>query len=214
MLDSVVSAKAVLFVLISCAKAHPYLLIVGVVLTHFLRTRYRPGLQHVPGPFIASFTCLWRFNVVRKKDMPWTSIRLHQKYGPLVRIGPNHVSVAHPDALKVIYGNDSTYRKVIIRPSHPLVSGGVLMIALDCILYHSPSSLSRRKSFKLVFNIRYTLSCQDKTSHWTCLLHHCCFSTRTHGGLVCKVVSVPDPAARHSRAQANGYECLVTVLFF
>ncbi|KAF3483012.1 benzoate 4-monooxygenase cytochrome P450 [Arthroderma uncinatum] len=34
----------------------------------------------------------------------WETIhRLHQKYGPVVRVSPNSVSVCHPDALRTIY---------------------------------------------------------------------------------------------------------------
>ncbi|KAJ8507432.1 hypothetical protein ONZ45_g10189 [Pleurotus djamor] len=32
---------------------------------------------------------------------------LHKKYGPFVRISPNHVSVAHKDAINVVYGQGS-----------------------------------------------------------------------------------------------------------
>lgn len=43
--------------------------------------------------------------------MPATSIKLHAKHGPLVRIGPHHVSVADPEAVKIIYGTDGRYQK-------------------------------------------------------------------------------------------------------
>ena len=92
--------------------AHQYLTLVGLLCLYTLFVRYRTGLRRIPGPWIASVSSIWRFVVVWNQDMPSTSIRLHEKYGPLVRIGPSHVSVADPDALKVIYGPDSRFQKV------------------------------------------------------------------------------------------------------
>ena len=79
---------------------------------YILCLRYKSGLRSVPGPWLASVSNIWRFTIVWKRNMPTTCIRLHEKHGPLVRLGPNHVSVADPDALAIIYGADSRYRKV------------------------------------------------------------------------------------------------------
>ncbi|KAK4980787.1 hypothetical protein LTR66_010359 [Elasticomyces elasticus] len=43
--------------------------------------------------------------------MNTTMIALHQKHGPLVRTGPNEVSVADPNAIKSIYGAGTKFRK-------------------------------------------------------------------------------------------------------
>ena len=40
---------------------------------------------------------------------------LHDKYGPIVRVGPNSLSISHPDVTKVIWGEGSKITKV----SHP-----------------------------------------------------------------------------------------------
>lgn len=93
-------------------------------------TRYSPGLRNVPGPFVASFSNLWKIYRVLKKDMAWQNIEVHEKYGPLVRIGPNHVSASHPEALKTIYNFTNIFPKVrskclashISSPEH---SGGI-----------------------------------------------------------------------------------------
>jgi hypothetical protein len=53
--------------------------------------RYFSPLAKVPGPFLASFTNLWWLCVVLKRQQHLDSIRLHEQYGPLVRLGPNHV---------------------------------------------------------------------------------------------------------------------------
>ncbi|EGC43398.1 cytochrome P450 oxidoreductase [Histoplasma capsulatum var. duboisii H88] len=74
-------------------------------------TRYSPGLRNVPGPFVASFSNLWKIYRVLKKDMAWRNIEVHEKYGPLVRIGPNHVSASDPEALKTIYNFTNIFPK-------------------------------------------------------------------------------------------------------
>ncbi|KAL1846513.1 hypothetical protein Plec18170_009091 [Paecilomyces lecythidis] len=76
-----------------------------------LRIRLRPGLRNIPGPFLASFTPF---------DRLWTAISgraflfhldYHRKYGPLVRLGPNHVSVADSQYIPLIYGITSKFYK-------------------------------------------------------------------------------------------------------
>ena len=108
----ILQANDYLLCLFHYARSHLYLIITSVILSNLILKRYRNGLRQIPGPFVATFSNAWRFNVVRKEDMPWTSIRLHDKLGPLVRIGPKHVSVASPESISVIYGPSSLYRKV------------------------------------------------------------------------------------------------------
>ncbi|KAK4233588.1 putative cytochrome P450 oxidoreductase [Achaetomium macrosporum] len=70
-----------------------------------LVTRYKPALRSLPGPFIASITNLWRLADVAGGHRQDTLIRLHRKYrSKLVRVGPNVVSVADPEAVRIIYG--------------------------------------------------------------------------------------------------------------
>jgi hypothetical protein len=40
-----------------------------------------------------------------------TAIQLHSKYGKVVRIAPNEVSVGDPEAVKIIYGAQSKFPK-------------------------------------------------------------------------------------------------------
>jgi hypothetical protein len=59
-------------------------------------TRLIHPLKHIPGPFWASVTRLWMIHHVLRGA-------LHQKYGPLVRISPNEVACANPEAIRKIY---------------------------------------------------------------------------------------------------------------
>lgn len=89
----------------------PAFLIVAVIL-HLLRNKYRSVLRDIPGPTIAAYTKLWRLYDVRKGQAHRTAIELHRKYGPLVRIGPNHVSVADSKEIANIYGLKTGFTKV------------------------------------------------------------------------------------------------------
>lgn len=81
--------------------------------------RYFTGIFHIPGPFLASVSNIWKINAAWHKEMPQRNIALHQKYGPLVRIGPNMISVDDPAALNIIYGFRPIYLKVdTIRSSY------------------------------------------------------------------------------------------------
>ncbi|OAP60194.1 hypothetical protein AYL99_05196 [Fonsecaea erecta] len=68
-------------------------------------------LASIPGPFLARFTNLWWLRVVLRRNVHLETIELHKKYGPLVRIGPNEVSVADLEAFKIIYGAGKSYNK-------------------------------------------------------------------------------------------------------
>ncbi len=60
-------------------------------------------LKHIPGPFWASVTRLWMIHHVLRGDMDVVQRALHQKYGPLVRISPNEIACADPEAIRKIY---------------------------------------------------------------------------------------------------------------
>lgn len=72
---------------------------------------YLHPLASVPGPFWAKFFRLWMTKHSWDGDMSVTMIALHQKYGSLVRTGPNEVSVSDLGAIKTIYGAGTRFRK-------------------------------------------------------------------------------------------------------
>ena len=49
-------------------------------------------------------------------------IEAHEKYGPIVRTGPWHISVADPSEIPKVLGVYSKMVKVIIRTFGPLIS--------------------------------------------------------------------------------------------
>lgn len=74
--------------------------------------RFGGGLNAIPGPRLAGFTDLWRLLVVWGRRPELAHIKLHKKYGNIVRLGPRTVSVGDPEAIKIIYGLNSGFVKV------------------------------------------------------------------------------------------------------
>lgn len=70
-------------------------------------------LSHVPGPFLAKLTNLWRFKAQKSKRWSERLIHLHEQYGELVRLGPNHVSVSDPDGISIVYTTKSPWPKAL-----------------------------------------------------------------------------------------------------
>lgn len=81
-------------------------------LLQLLRTRYRPGLRAIPGPPAASFSNLWKLAAVWREDMPGWNARAHERHGPVVRIGPDHVSFSSPAAFHAIHASRQAFAKV------------------------------------------------------------------------------------------------------
>lgn len=87
------------------------LLVLVIFFVSSLRTAFRAGLRQIPGPVAARFSGLYRASLVYGGKAPYQYRRLHEKYGPIVRVGPNHVSVSDPSAVPQIYGIGSNYLK-------------------------------------------------------------------------------------------------------
>ncbi|KAI4599462.1 hypothetical protein KJ359_001904 [Pestalotiopsis sp. 9143b] len=68
-------------------------------------------LRTIPGPFAARFTDLWYLLKVRRRNFEVANKKLHDKYGPIVRYGPNRYSFSSLDAGKIIYGHASPFPK-------------------------------------------------------------------------------------------------------
>ncbi|KAI6083178.1 cytochrome P450 [Hypoxylon rubiginosum] len=68
-------------------------------------------LAKYPGPFIAKITDAYQLYHAWKGDRHLEFWRLHERYGKIVRFGPNSVSFNSNTALKDIYGFKSNVRK-------------------------------------------------------------------------------------------------------
>ncbi|KAF9884957.1 hypothetical protein FE257_000867 [Aspergillus nanangensis] len=76
----------------------------------------RSDLRSIPGPLLAKLTDLYRLWLVRTGSVHEHHLRLHQRYGPFVRLGPNNVSVGSPLALPILYNTRTRYPKSAFYP--------------------------------------------------------------------------------------------------
>ncbi|KAJ5619161.1 hypothetical protein N7510_003145 [Penicillium lagena] len=96
---------------------HTHTLILIPILVVVLQFLLRVGkalfgpLRSLPGPFSARFTSLWYFNRVRRGQFEHDNIRLHEEYGPIVRVAPNHYSISDLSAVRTVYGTGSRFAK-------------------------------------------------------------------------------------------------------
>ena len=92
-------------------SSYPIVIRLSLIFMYVLYSRYNTPLRHVPGPFWSSITRLSKVRLVKSGNQPQGMVGLHQKYGTLVRVGPNEVSVSDPYAVKQISGVGTNFRK-------------------------------------------------------------------------------------------------------
>ncbi|KAK0510977.1 hypothetical protein JMJ35_006529 [Cladonia borealis] len=74
---------------------------VTVITIQLIRTWWR--LRHIPGPFLASLTNIQRVWWVKTKRAHLIHQQMHEKYGDVVRFGPNMVSISDPSVISTVY---------------------------------------------------------------------------------------------------------------
>ncbi|KFX91860.1 hypothetical protein O988_07551 [Pseudogymnoascus sp. VKM F-3808] len=72
---------------------------------------FRSGLRELPGPVLARFTLLWKVWVHIKGDGHIVYQNIHKKYGPIVRTGPNSVSIGDAAMIPKIYLSGHSFPK-------------------------------------------------------------------------------------------------------
>jgi hypothetical protein len=90
--------------------------VVAFLVLRSLNNKFQSGLSSIPGPIAASLTKYWRVYDVWKGKAHLTHIDLHRKHGPLVRLGPNHVSVADPAFIPRFYSIREDFTKTGFYP--------------------------------------------------------------------------------------------------
>lgn len=83
----------------------PWALLAVPVLFYILPFIRNWSIQDIPGPFLAKFTNLWYMYECRRCRRYLTVHKLHEKYGTFVRVQPDHVSIADPEAIPIVYGH-------------------------------------------------------------------------------------------------------------
>lgn len=89
----------------------PYALLALPVLYYLLPYLRNWSIRDIPAPFPAAWSNLWLLYQCRKGIRFLAVDEAHKKYGTLVRIQPNHISVADAEAIPVIYGHGNGFLK-------------------------------------------------------------------------------------------------------
>ncbi|KAJ9203965.1 hypothetical protein DTO166G4_2685 [Paecilomyces variotii] len=81
------------------------LYLLGLKIVHYIR------LRHIRGPWWAAITRIWMLGALASEDSSNIYIRVNRKYGPLARIGPNHLLLSDPDSIRSILAARSRYTR-------------------------------------------------------------------------------------------------------
>lgn len=82
-----------------------------LLILYILYMRYIHPLSAYPGPLLASLTNFWKAYWVYKLTLHEKLVELHLLYGPVVRIGPNHLHFWNSEAIAPIYKAGRTMGK-------------------------------------------------------------------------------------------------------
>jgi len=96
----------------------PYTLLAIPILYYVLPYLRNWSIRDIPGPLFAKFSSLWLLLQARQGKRYLSVDAAHKKYGKLVRIQPNHVSVADDKAIVQIYGHGNGFLKAYVVPNY------------------------------------------------------------------------------------------------
>ncbi|KAH7018788.1 cytochrome P450 [Ilyonectria destructans] len=83
----------------------------ALVVSYRLYRALTTPLRGIQGPWLARFSRLWLFREAYNGTFMHTNSKLHEKYGPIVRIAPNEYSIDDPSAVQIIYGSRGRFKK-------------------------------------------------------------------------------------------------------
>ncbi|KAL2757301.1 hypothetical protein ACRALDRAFT_2025126 [Sodiomyces alcalophilus JCM 7366] len=90
----------------------PWALLAAVVLyyawPYFVTYRH---IRDIPGPLTARLSNWWLLSTARRGKRYEIVDEAHKKYGPVMRIQPNHVSINDDEAIQAIYGHGNGFLK-------------------------------------------------------------------------------------------------------
>ena len=89
----------------------PYTLLLLPLIYYILPYIRNNAIRHIPGPKLAIFSNLWLLYQCRWGRRYLAVDQAHKRLGPLVRIQPDHISIADPEAIPVIYSHTGGWLK-------------------------------------------------------------------------------------------------------
>lgn len=123
------------------------------------------SLRSIPGPITAKLTNFWLLYACRAGKRYHYVDEAHKRYGPIVRIQPNHVSIADEEVINTIYGHGNgllkTYVLSLECPRYILTSSIVLgmmprSLPLEASSHREtePNTRARERWFLIVLLLR------------------------------------------------------------
>ncbi|KKK15010.1 hypothetical protein ARAM_007359 [Aspergillus rambellii] len=81
-------------------------------------------LRSFGGPLFAKFTDVWRASQAYGGFLDRKYVQLHRRYGSVLRVGPNALSISDPSLIRVIYSTRNPWKKSdMYRPNDVLING-------------------------------------------------------------------------------------------
>ena len=89
----------------------PYTLLLLPIIYYLLPYIRNNAIRDIPGPTPAIFSNLWLLYQCRRGRRYLAVDQAHKRFGPLARIQPDHVSIADPEAIPVVYSHTGGWLK-------------------------------------------------------------------------------------------------------
>lgn len=85
----------------------------GAVFVSFLYPYFftYSAIRDIPAPSYAAFSNFWLMGVCRRGNRYQVVDEQHKRLGKVIRIQPNHVSIADEEAINAIYGHGNGFLK-------------------------------------------------------------------------------------------------------
>jgi hypothetical protein len=105
--------SALLSSLLNTILQHPFYAVISVLLVYFTTCRLNEynRLRHIPGPPSTGISWLWHSRAVLSGDSHIYYGDTTEKYGPIARIGPNHLITSSAELWTYINAVRSPYRR-------------------------------------------------------------------------------------------------------
>ncbi|KAF8579798.1 cytochrome P450 [Ramaria rubella] len=97
--------------LVTAVVANSWTAVLGCISLRAFYFLFLHPLADVPGPKLAALTDIWKTQAVFRRKFSSSLRKEHAKYGDVVRIGPNEVSIISPEDVATIYGQKTEFTK-------------------------------------------------------------------------------------------------------
>jgi cytochrome P450 len=152
--------------IVDVAGAHLTLIVsLAPFLILFIRSIYRiyfHPLSHIPGPTLSKLTSIWLHYHAYIGDEASVIHKLHQKYGPYVRVSPNEIDLNDADGIPAIYVSKGGFPKAICYANFDIDGHKTVFSTIDPE-YRSP----RAKAVLPLFSMKALR--ENERAIWDCV---------------------------------------------